>query len=191
MMLTLGRLVLAPVVAALILWAAHELYADRLLAGFIYALAATLFIVAALSDWLDGWLARKYDAVTPLGAALDHCADKVLTTCALVTLAYAALPFHLIAAATILLGRDVFVAGLREGVSQSGRTLPVSALGKWKAAAEMAGIAAILIQQAAAILFAPPNWITGLGWAGAGLLWLAAALALLSGASYVGAALRR
>jgi CDP-diacylglycerol--glycerol-3-phosphate 3-phosphatidyltransferase len=110
MALTITRIVLGPVTAALILWAASVLYSDRLLAGFIYALAVILFVIASLTDWLDGYLARKLDAVTPLGAALDHCADKVLITCALVALAYASLPMDLVAAAVIILGRDVAVA---------------------------------------------------------------------------------
>lgn len=188
---TLGRMAMGPVIAALILWAASVLYSDRLLAGFIYALTAILFVLAALSDWVDGWLARKLDAVTPMGAALDHCADKVLVTCALVALAYAALPFGLVIAAVLMLGRDVAVAGLREGLSNSGRALPVSKLGKWKAAAEMAGIATFLAFQAVALLFGPANIIVGLSWAATGLLWLATALALASGALYARAAFGR
>jgi cardiolipin synthase (CMP-forming) len=186
--LTLSRIAMGPVIAGLILWAAHETYADRLLAGFIYALCLVLFLLAAATDWLDGWLARKLDAVTPLGAALDHTADKVLIVCVLVALAYAALPLGLVAATVIILGRDVAIAGLREGLSQSGRTLPVNQLGKWKAAAEMAGVAAFLGFQSAAILFAPQSIIDGLDWAARILLWAAAGLALISAAIYARAA---
>ena len=190
-LLTLFRIAIGPVIAALVLWAATALYSDRLLAGLIYALALIAFVLAAATDWLDGWLARKLDAVTPLGAALDHSADKVLVTCVLVALAYAALPLPLVAAAVIILGRDVAVAGFREGISSSGRTLPVSQLGKWKAAAEMAGVAAFLAFQACALLFAPAGVVLGLNWAARILLWTAAALALLSGASYAAAAFKR
>jgi CDP-diacylglycerol--glycerol-3-phosphate 3-phosphatidyltransferase len=189
--LTLFRIALGPITAALILWAAHELYADRLLAGFIFALATILFVLASLTDWVDGWAARKFDAVTPLGAALDHSADKVLVTCALVALAYTALPMHLTAAAVIILGRDVLIAGLREGLSQSGRALAVSDLGKWKAAAEMAGVASFLAFQAAAILYAPPNTVLGLNWAASLLIWIAAGLALFSGGQYALALMRK
>jgi cardiolipin synthase (CMP-forming) len=190
-LLTIFRIVMGPVIAALILWAADVVYSDRLLAGFIYALSLILFLIAAATDWLDGYLARKLDAVTPLGAALDHSADKVLITCVLVALAYAALPLMLVAAAVLILGRDVAVAGLREGISAQGKTLPVSQLGKWKAAAEMAGVGAFLAFQAAAILFAPASVIVGLDWAARLLLWGAAALALISGAQYVGALVKR
>jgi CDP-diacylglycerol--glycerol-3-phosphate 3-phosphatidyltransferase len=191
LILTLSRIAFGPIIAGLILWAAESLYSDRLLAGFIFALACILFALAALTDWLDGYLARKYDAVTPLGAALDHCADKVLVTCALVALAYSSLPLHLTAAAVIILGRDVLIAGLREGLSASGRALPVSLIGKWKAAAEMAGVASFLAFQSAAILLAPASTVLGLDWAARVLLWGAAALALISGAQYGAALFKR
>lgn len=190
-LLTVFRIAMGPAIAALVLWAANDLHTDPLLSGFIYALAFILFLVAASTDWLDGYLARKWNAVTPLGAALDHAADKVLITCVLVALAYAALPMHLVAAAVLILGRDVAVAGLREGFSAQGKSLPVSQLGKWKAAAEMAGVAAFLAYQSAALLSAGASVIVGLDWAAAVLLWAAAGLALLSGAQYVGALLKR
>ncbi len=190
-LLTLFRIAMGPAIAALILWAASVVYSDRLLAGFIFALCLILFVFAAITDWLDGWLARKLDAVTPLGAALDHTADKVLIVCVLIALAYAALPMELVAAAVLIIGRDVAVAGLREGLSNSGRTLPVSQLGKWKAAAEMAGVAAFFAFQTAALLFAPASVIEGLRWAALILLWGAAALALVSGGQYALAAAKR
>lgn len=190
-LLTVFRIAMGPVIAGLVLWAATQLYSDRLLAGFIYALALILFLLAASTDWLDGWLARKLHAVTPLGAALDHSADKVLITCVLVALAYSALPLLLVAAAVLILGRDVAVAGLREGISAQGKSLPVSQLGKWKAAAEMAGVAAFLAFQAAALLLAPASVVVGLDWAARLLLWTAAFLALISGGQYVAALLKR
>jgi CDP-diacylglycerol--glycerol-3-phosphate 3-phosphatidyltransferase len=190
-LLTLFRIAMGPVIAGLILAAADVTYRDPLLAGFIYAAALLLFTLAALTDWLDGWLARKLDAVTPLGAALDHAADKVLITCALVALAYAALPLSLVAAAVLILGRDVAVAGLREGIAAQGKLLPVSALGKWKAAAEMAGVGAFLAFQSAALLDAAPSIALGLSWAAKILIWAAAGLALVSGAHYVAALFAR
>lgn len=189
--LTLFRIAMGPAIAGLVLWAGAETYADRLLAGSIYALCLILFVLAAITDWVDGWLARKLDAVTPLGAALDHTADKVLIVCVLVALAYSALPLGLVAAAVLIVGRDVAMAGLREGLSQSGRALPVNQLGKWKAAAEMAGVVAFLGFQSAAILFAPQPLIDGLGMAARILLWAAAALALISAGVYAAAAFKR
>jgi CDP-diacylglycerol--glycerol-3-phosphate 3-phosphatidyltransferase len=190
-LLTVFRMAMGPALAALVLWAGDLMYADRVLAGLIYAVALAAFVIAASSDWIDGWLARKLDAVTPLGAALDHSADKVLIACILVALAYASLPIDLTAAAVIILGRDIAVAGLREGLSASGRALPVNALGKWKAATEMAGVGVYLAYQASALLQLSPNTVLGFDWAARILIWVAAAFALVSGAIYAHAAIKR
>lgn len=191
MLLTLFRIAMGPVVAGLIMTAAYWLHMDPLLSGFIYALSTLLFVLAAATDWLDGYFARKLDAVTPLGAALDHCADKVLIVCVLLALAYAALPFDLVIAAILIIGRDVAVAGLREGIAATGRTLPVSPLGKWKAAGEMAGVGVFLAFSAGANLSMPVDILIGLYWAARVLLWAAAALALISGAQYAAALMRK
>lgn len=191
MLLTVFRIVMGPTIAGLILWAASILYADRVLAGMIYVLCLILFVMAAVSDWLDGWLARKLNAVTTLGAALDHTADKVLATCVLVALAYAALPMPLVAASVLILGRDVAIAGLREGLSAQARALPVGQIGKWKTAALMGGIGVFLAYQVGALLFVPAAIVTGLDLAARTLLWAAALLALWSGARYAAAALKQ
>lgn len=191
LILTTFRMAMGPVIAGLVLWAASVTYRDPLLAGFIYALCLILFVLAALTDWLDGALARKYDAVSPLGAALDHTADKVLVACVLLALAYAALPLELVIAGVIILGRDVAIAGLREALGAQGKSLPVSAMGKWKAAAEMTGVGAFMAFQAAALLQADASWVIGLSWAARALIWAAAALALISGAIYAAAILRK
>jgi CDP-diacylglycerol--glycerol-3-phosphate 3-phosphatidyltransferase len=189
-LLTIFRIVAAPAIAGLVLWASQIVHVNAQTAGLVYLAALVLFIAASLTDWLDGYLARKLDAVTPLGAALDHAADKVLITCVLVALAYAALPWWLVLASVLILGRDVAVAGLREGIAAQGKTLPVSGLGKWKAAAEMAGVGAFLAFQTAALMFAPQSVILGLDWAARILLW-AAALALISGAQYLAVLTRK
>lgn len=189
--LTIFRMLMGPVLAGIILWAGAVLYSDRPLAGLLFALTLIVFVLAAATDWLDGYLARKLNAVTPLGAALDHVADKVLIACMLLALAYSALPLDLAAAAVIIVGRDIAVAGLREGLSNAGKTLPVNSLGKWKAAAEMAGVGAFLAYQGAALLLAPANVVLGLYWAARLLLWAAALVALISGAVYAHAAARR
>lgn len=191
MVLTLFRIAMGPVIAGLILWSATVLHTDPLLAGFIYALCTILFVLAALTDWLDGALARKWNVVSAMGAALDHTADKVLITCVLVALAYAALPLPLVIAAVLILGRDVAIAGLREGLSGQGRTIAVGELGKWKAAAVMAGVGAFLAFQSAALLDAGVSFVLGLDWAARLLLWAGAALALISGGVYVRALLKR
>lgn len=189
-LLTLARIAAGPIIAGIVLWAASQLYIDHYLAGFLYAGACALFIVAAATDWLDGYLARKLDAVSPLGAALDHCADKVLVASVLAALAYAALPMDLVVAAIIIIARDIAMAGLREGLQASGRAAPVSQLGKWKAAAEMAGVATFLALQSASQISSEFRLVFTLDWSSHILIWAAAILALVSGAHYA-FALRR
>lgn len=191
MMLTIARIAAGPVIAGVVLWAETQVYADPDTAAMLFLAAGLLFAAAAITDFIDGYLARKLNAVTPLGAALDHCADKVLVTCVLVALAFQSLPMNGVIAAVLILGRDVFVAGLREGLSASGRKLPVSWTGKWKATAEMVAITALILEEAAFLYVAPNAVYLPLAWGGRVLLWLAAALALVSAAQYVEAALKK
>ncbi|MEJ0061350.1 MAG: CDP-diacylglycerol--glycerol-3-phosphate 3-phosphatidyltransferase [Terricaulis sp.] len=191
MTLTLSRIIAGPVIAGLVLWGETLVFDDRARAALLFACAAALFIAAALTDWLDGYLARKLKAVTPLGAALDHCADKVLVTCALVALAFHSLPLNLVVAAILLLGRDVTISGLREGLAASGRTLPVSWMGKWKAAATMIGVAALLIEEAAFLYVAPDALYIAAAWTGRIMIWAAVSLALVSGWQYAADAVRK
>lgn len=185
MALTLSRIAAGPLIAALIVWAAHLSFTDRWTAALIYACGFVLFALAALTDWLDGVLARKSGSVSTLGAALDHGADKVLTACVLVALAYAALPADLVIATILLLGRDIGIAALREGLSNAGKPLPVSQGGKVKTALLLAAILVILALQVAALVFAPAQIIDVLAWAGRVTLWVAAGLALWTGAGYL------
>lgn len=189
--LTVFRIAMGPVIASVVLWATSLQHVDRLLAGLLYAVSLVLFVLASATDWLDGWLARRWNAVTELGAALDHAADKVLITCVLVALAYAALPLPLVVAAVLISGRDVAVAGLREAIAAQGKKLPVSTLGKWKAAAEMGGVAVFLALQTAAFLQASADLVLGLYWAAHALLWSAVALALVSASGYAATLLRK
>lgn len=191
MALTLLRIACGPIVAGLVLWGYSFEHINRSAAGLIYVGATFLFVLASMTDWLDGYLARKYNAVTPLGAALDHCADKVLVATVVIALAYAGLPMQLVIAALIIIGRDIAVAGLREGLSASGRAPPVGQLGKWKAAAEMAGVAVFLAFRAAAMLSDSVRVIVALDWSAGILLWGAAVLALISAGQYAAAAFAR
>lgn len=189
MALTLARLALAPIVAALIFWAGHGIYTQGLVVtGYLYAGACALFIVAALTDWADGALARKLGAVTPLGAALDHIADKALTASAFIALAATVLPLDLAIAGLILIVRDLAIGGLREALPG---VLPVDRLGKLKAASAMAGLAAYLAFQAVSILGGPLFALQGLIWLARTLVWAAALLALVSAGRYVAGVLRR
>lgn len=196
MALTLARFAAAPIVAGLILWASQVVFTTGAdLALVLYAMALVVFILAALTDWLDGALARKLNATSVLGAALDHSADKALTTATLIALAATALPLDLIAAAAILVTRDVAVGGLREGMSLAGRAVPVDGLGKVKTIVLMIGIgAAIAIQIAALALPAPVQGLSvldALQWLTRAALWGAVVLSLWSAAEYFQAAFKK
>ncbi|MBC7981062.1 MAG: CDP-diacylglycerol--glycerol-3-phosphate 3-phosphatidyltransferase [Armatimonadetes bacterium] len=92
--------------------------------------ALTLFIIAAASDYIDGWLARKMNLVTPLGKLLDPLADKILVCSAFVFLTAKGLcPVWITA---LILAREFLVTGLRQIAIEAGHVLAADRLGKWK-----------------------------------------------------------
>lgn len=107
-------------------------------------LALTLFSVAAITDFFDGYLARKWNATSKLGAMLDQISDKLLVCAALLCLV-AEQGAWLVPALVIIL-REIWVSGLREYMGEQGIAMPVSKLGKWKTATQMLGLFALLSQ---------------------------------------------
>lgn len=186
-LLTTSRLAAAPILAGLLLWAQQVSFTAPQTSAPILWAAFAVFALAALTDLADGWLARKLNAVSPMGAALDHAADKTLVAAGLIGYALAWAPFDLVIAGLIIVLRDLAVAGLREGLSLSGRALPVSPLGKIKTVAEMIGLGAVLLvlPLGFASTAADPASITSLAlnaFAALGkvALWSAAALACIT-----------
>lgn len=112
-----------------------------------YGAAAIIFFVAALTDWLDGYLARSWSQTSQLGAFLDPVADKLVIVVALVLLvaeyhtSYIALP------AAIIIGREIVVSALREWMAELGRrtSVAVNYIGKIKTAVQMLAILLMLI----------------------------------------------
>jgi cardiolipin synthase len=195
--LTLSRLVAAPIVAGLVFWGNAVVFTQgRAAAGFIFAAALLVFLAAACTDFFDGRIARAHGAVTATGAALDHVADKVLTTAALFALAVTNLSLDMAIAAGVLIARDMLVAGLREGLGLSGRALPVDALGKTKTVILIAAIGLIQLTQVLAML-APGvggqdeiDWVVIVSFAAQATLMIAAVLSVWSGAAYLMTSLR-
>ncbi|MFC3853198.1 CDP-diacylglycerol--glycerol-3-phosphate 3-phosphatidyltransferase [Salinispirillum marinum] len=130
-------------------------------------LASAIFIVAAITDWLDGYLARKLDQSTPFGAFLDPVADKLIVAAALVVLVETHASFWLTIPAIIIIGREIVISALREWMAELGKraSVAVSMIGKVKTAMQMAAIAVLL----AAI---PGSWLADIGLYGLGLLLL-------------------
>ena len=108
-------------------------------------LAATLvFIVAAVTDWLDGFLARRWNQTSAFGAFLDPVADKLMVAGALLVLVHLDRVDHFIA--FIIIGREIAISALREWMAQIGasRSVAVSSLGKIKTAMQMTAIPMLL-----------------------------------------------
>ncbi|MGE5344328.1 MAG: CDP-diacylglycerol--glycerol-3-phosphate 3-phosphatidyltransferase [Acidithiobacillales bacterium] len=106
-------------------------------------LALVIFLLAALTDALDGYWARKFKKVTTLGILLDPIADKLLVSCALISLVD--LQEADAWAVCIIVGREFAVTGLRSIAAARGIIIPASKLGKWKMATQVTGISLMIL----------------------------------------------
>lgn len=143
-------------------------------------IATVAFIVAAVTDWFDGWLARKLGQTSTFGAFLDPVADKLMVAAALVILVQLDRADAIVA--IIIVGREITISALREWMAHIGaaKSVAVSFIGKLKTTAQMVAIPMLLYSDP---LFGLP--IAGMGEA---LIWLAAALTLWSMGYYLGKA---
>ena len=201
--LTIARLVAAPLLALVFVALPHP-WSD----GAAFA----LFVSAAITDWIDGHLARRWGQVSRFGAMLDPIADKAMVIIAVAVLfgLYDMDPLVVLPASVILF-REVFVSGLREFLGDTAGTLAVTRLAKWKTTVQMIAVSVLLAQGVAAHGFAmalmdldretasavlggaaPDETGLDLWWAasstlytaGLALLWAAAALTGLTGWDY-------
>jgi len=172
-LLTAGRLVLTlAVFLALIAGAAGGGGAA------LYLFAFWGFVVAAVTDFLDGWLARRWQVVSLTGAILDPIADKVLVAGAVVAVA---LHGDLVAALTggLILFREFSISALREVLAPRGLRLPVTLLAKWKTTLQLVALAGAILR------LAEPAWLTGPFDTGIDIaLWLAALVTVWTGIEY-------
>ncbi len=171
--LTVGRILAVPLVVALFYWTSNPWAAP---------LAALVFILAAVTDWIDGYLARRLGVTTPLGAFLDPVADKLMVATALVLLvAHDPRPL-VVVCAMVIVGREITVSALREWMSHVGAraTVAVSSLGKWKTILQMTGLSLMVYR---VDLLGLPIYDMGVV-----LLVVAAVLTLWSMVSYLRAA---
>lgn len=143
--------------------------------------AAGLFVIASITDFLDGWLARKWNVESSFGRFLDPIADKLLVAAALLMLVHTGEANTI--PAILIISREILVSGLREYLAELQVPMPVSQLGKWKTAAQMAAL--ILL-----ILGAKGTGLEITEYAGRTLLWIAAALTVYSGYAYLRAGLK-
>ena len=204
--LTILRLLAAPAVAVMFLYFTRP-WADWF--------ALVLFVSAALTDWADGYLARAWKQTTKLGTMLDPIADKAMVVIALmVIVGYSSSSWTpwLVLPATVILFREMFVSGLREYLGDTAGTLKSTYIAKWKTTTQMVAIAFLFAQgtfehyliastdgmdqaMVDAILTGAVEDLQGLQWKldgmiwsgriGLWMLWIAAALTLISGYDYL------
>ena len=138
-----------------------------------------LFGAAALTDWLDGYLARLLKEESAFGRFLDPIADKLLVAALLVMLgATGRLPGLSVVPAVVILMREVLISGLREFLAGLGVGLPVSRLAKWKTAVQMAAIALLILGRPGGSSLFLEHW-------GAAALWIAGVLTVITGWDYL------
>jgi len=143
-------------------------------------IAVLIFVGAAATDYLDGWLARILRQESAFGRMLDPIADKLLVAVAiLVLVADGMLTGWSIWAAIIVLMREILVSGLREYLAEIQVPLPVSRLAKWKTVLQMIALGFLVVGDSAG----PEGWpVDAIGNAG---LWIAAVLTLITGYDYL------
>ncbi|MBO9455109.1 CDP-diacylglycerol--glycerol-3-phosphate 3-phosphatidyltransferase [Paracoccus sp. R12_1] len=187
--LTLFRLIAAPAVPLMFL------YFQRPWADWA---ALTIFLIAAITDWLDGYLARAWQQESRFGAAMDPIADKAMVVIAIVVITgYSGMNPWLILPAAVILFREVFVSGLREFLGPNAKLLKVTKLAKWKTTFQMVAISVLFLGTGLAYVEHghPPlvgegrlpwsdSWSDLANQIGLALIWLAAILTGWTGWDY-------
>ncbi len=171
-MLTIFRIVLIPVLVWVFYWGNR----------WANVLACAVFVIGALTDILDGWIARRFQMYSAFGAFLDPVADKLAVTIALFLIVqwHHTVPIALLSA--VIVGREITISALREWMAQMGDhgLVKVAGLGKLKTIVQMTAISCLIFREP---LLGLPIFLIG-EW----LLGIAAALTLWSGADYLRAA---
>ncbi len=179
--LTIARMIITPVFLAVLLW---ESLPHRFL------VATIIYSIAAITDAIDGKLARKNNQITNFGKLLDPIADKVLTTSAL--LAFMVMDLCNIWIVMIVLTREFAVASIRMIAAANGVVIPANFWGKLKTVSQMTFTIVIMLLgevqgllQTYAADFAATLPDNLLSWISNGLLWITAILTVISGAIYI------
>ena len=147
--------------------------------------ALVIYTLACLTDWLDGYLARVWQQQSTLGRMLDPIADKLLVGAALLVLTSDKTISGLaVWAAAIILCREILVSGLREFLAELNVKIGVTLLAKWKTTLQMIALGVLIAGPAG------DKVLQHTSAAGLALLWIAAALTLLTGYDYLKAAVR-
>lgn len=154
---------------------------------YTHTLALVLFIIASITDYLDGWIARKYSMQTPFGALMDPLVDKIMTAAAFICL----IPLGAIPAwvAVVIISREFVITGLRLLASSQGRVLAAESIGKHKTGWQIATIIFFLLEYSVAELFPQLAHVEKIRWLaemGESICLMAAVgLTVYSGMSYL------
>jgi CDP-diacylglycerol--glycerol-3-phosphate 3-phosphatidyltransferase len=179
--ITLTRIVLIPFFLAAFMLTA---YAD----WWAYV-SAGVFVLASVTDFLDGHIARKYNMVTDMGKFLDPIADKVLVAAALfLVLGYALIPpVWGVIFVTVIIGREFAVSALRQVAATRGKVIAADKIGKVKTAVTLVALTVMLVAKPLDTAFSDTSfasyWV--FQWIGFCLLAAAVLLTLVSGAHYI------
>jgi CDP-diacylglycerol---glycerol-3-phosphate 3-phosphatidyltransferase len=171
--LTISRIFFVPLLVVVLL----TNFDGRNIAGVPTELVgAAIFAVASITDWVDGYLARRRKQITMLGQVIDPLADKLLTCAALLSLVHMDLVLTWIAA--LIIGREITVTTLRSVAYARGVSIPSSPMGKTKMVAEVVAILALILAHGADGLREPLYWL------GQAALGVVVVTALLSAFDY-------
>lgn len=133
-MLTLSRIAAGPVIVVLLMFPMNRV---------TFFLAALIFSAASITDYLDGYFARKYGQISGFGKAMDPLADKILTACAFIMLtAEGLIPGWVVC---IIIGRELGITGLRNLMAGKGEDISASNLGKYKTGFQIAALIPLLL----------------------------------------------
>jgi cardiolipin synthase len=179
-LLTYGRIAAVPAVVACMYW-------SGLLNGGLWLrwVALAIFIAAAITDILDGYLARAWGQQSMLGRMLDPIADKLLvSSCLLMLAGDDTIKGWSLLAAIVILCREILVSGLREYLAELRVSVPVTRLARWKTTGQMIAVGFLLAGPAGDLVLPGTTRI------GLTLLWLSALLTLYTGWDYLRAGLR-
>ena len=168
--LTMSRIAAIPAIVGLLL-------APGLVLHWI---ALALFIIACVTDWFDGYVARRLDQVSPLGRFLDPIADKLVVAAVLLILvSIGHIDGWSILAALVILCREILVSGLREFLAELRVGVPVSMLAKWKTTVQMVALGFLIVAKPESEV--PINAML----IGEILLWIAAVMTVITGYDYM------
>lgn len=168
--LTLVRMFLVPLLVVVLL---TEFEGPRVVGVSKELLGAVIFGVASITDWLDGYLARRRRQITWFGQVMDPIADKLLTSAAFISLVQLGLaPAWIVA---VIIGRELAVTGLRSLAHARGATIVASPLGKGKMVSQVTAILLLLVGAG------PLPWLAPLGQAA---LWIVMLMAVVSAVDY-------